>query len=74
MVLALIAEVALENARNLQVTPEETGQASFFGYIGIACALVFASKTRGLIDGRPGRRLRNGEERRGHREHGRAEA
>ena len=24
--------------------PTEAGQASFFGFIGIACALVFASK------------------------------
>ena len=29
--------------------PVTAGQASFFGFIGIACALVFASKLIGYI-------------------------
>jgi len=27
-----------------EADPEQAGQAAFFGFIGIACALVFASK------------------------------
>lgn len=41
MVLLQIIQQAAEAASNDKV---EAGQASFFGFIGIACALVFASK------------------------------
>lgn len=41
MVLLQIIQAASEGQVG---DPVEAGQAAFFGFIGIACALVFASK------------------------------
>jgi len=42
MVLAIMQAAA---AQSLTADAEEAGQAAFFGFIGIAVALVFASKS-----------------------------
>ncbi len=55
-----LATLTLENNTNY-----------FFGYFGIACALVFASTIR-ILPVRPGLRLRNRQERRRHHQHGSA--
>jgi hypothetical protein len=59
----------------IAVVDDNTNTNFFFGYLGIACALVFASKqlrwTKSV--GRPRLGLRIGEKRRRHYEHGRVE-
>ena len=44
MVFAIMESVAARSLAD-DVDPVEAGQAAFFGFMGIAIALVFASKT-----------------------------